>query len=347
MIRGIGLPPLWRPCGLLVCLASPAFAVPRLVLDKERHSFGDVYQGTMAEHRFRISNAGDGPLVISLVRSSCAPCTISTLDNRPIPSGGHRWLTLSYHAKGSLGRHTAAVFIHSNDAAAPVRRLAVDLNIVEPTGVPRLRCEPAKVDLGVVGVEASQVASLVLSNARDAKGPLRIAQAHSSPTCEPQIKLPLSLAPGQERVVTVKVTPDTPGVVQEQVTFVSNDPITPMVSVPISGYARAGDTSTGRDPAHGLVIEAVGDPVLVAGSGGRFCRRLRLTNGTEGPVHVSFPSGPESTASAVPGDLLLRQGQTQLVRLELLGERVGKSRHIRIEVRYPAVILEGRKLPAR
>jgi len=140
--------------GAMILAAFPldGLAASRATVHSDRHDFGEVLHGVSVEHRFRIENTGDSPLRIERIRSSCAACTAAVLSGNTIQPGGSAELKISYHAKDGLGRRNASLVIHSNDPVEPFKRIFLSATVVSAEGQPRLRCEPRRLDAGVVGL---------------------------------------------------------------------------------------------------------------------------------------------------------------------------------------------------
>jgi hypothetical protein len=55
---------------LLLLVAVPAFAGPRIVFEAETHDFGEVAEGVLLVHEFDFLNGGTEELVIEKLTSS-------------------------------------------------------------------------------------------------------------------------------------------------------------------------------------------------------------------------------------------------------------------------------------
>jgi hypothetical protein len=65
-------------------------ALPSIAFEADFHDFGEISEGTVAEHVFTFTNEGDGPLIISNAQGSCG-CTVPIWPRNPIAPGA-LWL---------------------------------------------------------------------------------------------------------------------------------------------------------------------------------------------------------------------------------------------------------------
>jgi hypothetical protein len=127
-------PPLLacRPAAALASLLlfPSAFADPRIAITPEELEMGHVKQGGRSETQLTVTNAGDAPLVIQRIVTSCPCATVSPLptSEAQLAPGESVDLTLRYTADEDPAGGGAAVAIYSNDPATPV--LVKDLRLV-------------------------------------------------------------------------------------------------------------------------------------------------------------------------------------------------------------------------
>jgi len=320
-----------------VLIGPVAFGAPKLELGATRVDFGPLMHGTAVDRRLRFRNAGDEPLTITAVRSSCPSCSVPSRPPESIAPGQEDFITLTYQAKGAVGDQRAVLYIHSNDPVEPEKTITITATIVSPDGAPRLSCNPAKLDLGVISVRQASMARLALGNGVSSQKALKIEGVTASEGCVVLKPFPREIAPGQKQALSVEVFAREPGVVREWVNIETNDPVTPIVNVPIEGYAVKDAGQPAPSQQNGLFLQLIGDAVAVPGTGGKFRQELLILNQTAGQVKVKFPQASGSLANAKPATLTLKPGQPEIVDLELDPEQVGKSESVRIEIEYPVV----------
>jgi hypothetical protein len=115
----------------MIPMSVVAANAPSMALDRTEHDFGDVQEGTEVKTSFVVSNAGNAPLVIDDVRTSCG-CTGAVAGSRQVPPGGSTQITVSYDAAGaSPGDKNHGVLIHCNDPNRPVAQLQIHVHVVK------------------------------------------------------------------------------------------------------------------------------------------------------------------------------------------------------------------------
>ena len=113
----------------IVCMAQ-AGARPRLVLDSDRHDFGAVTQGAVATHRFRVENAGDAPLTLVRLDSTCG-CTTAVLGRLRLEPGERTELEVRFSSAGLQGPVDKFVRLVTDDPARPVTILNFHADVVK------------------------------------------------------------------------------------------------------------------------------------------------------------------------------------------------------------------------
>jgi hypothetical protein len=102
---------------LLLALALPAFAAaPALVVEDFKYDFGQVYQGERVEHVYHFRNAGNAPLKIKKVRSSCG-CTAALVSAEMIDPGQGGEVKASFDSTRFRGRVTKTIYLYTNNPA--------------------------------------------------------------------------------------------------------------------------------------------------------------------------------------------------------------------------------------
>jgi Protein of unknown function (DUF1573) len=83
---------------------------------KEAHDFGEIPQGKPVSVEFEFTNAGDAPLLIADVATSCG-CTASDYSKEPIAPGKSSKIKVTYNA-ANLGAFTKTITVNFSDAEA-------------------------------------------------------------------------------------------------------------------------------------------------------------------------------------------------------------------------------------
>ena len=97
----------------LVLTATLVLNAPKISVDPASFDFGITSSGTELVHTFRLSNAGDQPLVISEVSTTCS-CTTAGLGPMTLAPGESTDFQITYSPTGS-GKQESTVTIKSND----------------------------------------------------------------------------------------------------------------------------------------------------------------------------------------------------------------------------------------
>lgn len=123
---------LIKLCAVLVSIITlssmTTLVEPVFKFEKESHDFGKVVKGKPVSYEFTFTNAGDAPLIISDVESTCG-CTVPKYPTTPIAPGGKGSITVTFNAASVQAGFTKAVTIKSN-ARTPVKVLYIKGEVV-------------------------------------------------------------------------------------------------------------------------------------------------------------------------------------------------------------------------
>jgi len=103
---------------LAMGIGAMGFAAPKISVDHAVYDFGEVIAGMTVTHTFVLTNAGDAPLVISRVWTSCG-CTTTALPKTTIAPGESVDLTVTFNSTGYRGKVGKSIYIKSNDPVTP------------------------------------------------------------------------------------------------------------------------------------------------------------------------------------------------------------------------------------
>lgn len=96
--------------------------------EKETHDFGKIPQGKPVSVDFVFVNAGEEPLIISNVESTCG-CTVPKYTTDPVAKGQKGTITVTFNAAAVQPGFTKAVTIKSN-ARTPIKVLYIKGEVV-------------------------------------------------------------------------------------------------------------------------------------------------------------------------------------------------------------------------
>ena len=91
-----------------------------IVFDKEEHDFGTLLQGEVVSYSFHFTNAGNIPLIISSVTTSCG-CTVGDYPREPIEPGERGSIKATYDSKGHQGFQSRTLTVMSNTIPAKTK----------------------------------------------------------------------------------------------------------------------------------------------------------------------------------------------------------------------------------
>jgi len=166
---------------IVVCSAVFAagfvHAAPKLLVDQPDYNFGSVPQGERVLHAFKFMNAGDEPLLISKVRSSCG-CTAVLLSEKRLEPGEEGELQSNFDSARFRGSVSKKIYLYSNDPQVPVKPLQIKGQVLELFSL-----VPRQVNFGVVKSGETFKKQVALENRTEE--PLLIVSVE---TTSPQLK---------------------------------------------------------------------------------------------------------------------------------------------------------------
>jgi len=142
----------------LICL-SLVIAQPKVqVVGGTTFDFGEIYQGSKAEHIFELKNVGNDTLRIGRVETSCG-CTAAMMSTENIPPGGSGKLSVAFNSAGYTGSVTKSVFVATNDTSQPMLTLHIALKIIV-----EIEVQPSYLIFQEVKVGQTTTGTVVLKN---------------------------------------------------------------------------------------------------------------------------------------------------------------------------------------
>jgi hypothetical protein len=127
--------------GLLVLAGAAAAgyaALPQapgqIELSAAQFDFGTVPNTGPVSHTFQVTNAGQGPLEITGLATSCG-CTSATIASRHLAPGASTELAVTYDPlahDGATGQFMRFVYVRSDDPKTPEASLTIYVTVVEP-----------------------------------------------------------------------------------------------------------------------------------------------------------------------------------------------------------------------
>jgi len=297
---------------------------------------------------------GGAPLILTKGSTSCK-CTISEVNEEPIPPSRSVKVTVQWSGKGNLGEFQQTANILTNDPARPQITLTINGRLtasvrLDPAELVFTRITAGEKVKGKVRVygdlaEPFQITDFKVDNPKIAG----LFEFHSRPLSAEQLKEAQDAKAGYE--VEVAIKPGLPvGPVREKILLSTSYSSHPTVELPVSGRVCSEIAIVGRgwEEENGLL-----DLNTVSGrTGGQFT--LSLFAG--GPHHAEIKYGPVEIDPDSVDVLKVEVGQTTLVnngamsRTTLtitippgsppanhLGSDTGKLGQIKIKTNHPNV----------
>ena len=99
----------------------------KIEFEKEVHDYGTIENGANGECKFKFTNTGNAPLIISNAKGSCG-CTVPSWPKEPIAPGASSEITVKYDTKRP-GAINKSVTITSNAVNEPTKVIRIKGNV--------------------------------------------------------------------------------------------------------------------------------------------------------------------------------------------------------------------------
>lgn len=206
--------------------ASAQLIGPKASAQITEHNFGDIKQGDVVSHTFKITNNGGDVLQILDVRASCG-CTAAQPDKKELKPGESTSIKVTFDSKGRRGAQVKTVRVITNDPEKKDINFVIRCNILvdesksQKSGA-SLYLPENQFNFGKVkeGTTVSHTFELI-NNGNDV---LNIKDIKTSCGCTAALVSNSNLKPGEKG--TLKVDLDTKGrqgKMSRTITIVSND----------------------------------------------------------------------------------------------------------------------------
>ena len=108
--------------------ASGVFA--KIIFNEESYDFGKVKEGPVLEYSFRFTNAGDKPLVIEKVQTSCGCTGAATDGKKEYGKGEGGEIKITFNTQGREGPQEKFVTVYTNEIRNSAKVLKFTCDIV-------------------------------------------------------------------------------------------------------------------------------------------------------------------------------------------------------------------------
>lgn len=93
--------------------SSESKTLPEMTFEYIDFDFGLIFPGEVVIHKYKFTNTGGSPLVISNVTASCG-CTIPTYSKEPIAPGEEGFVEVKFDSSGRKGIQNKSVVVLTN-----------------------------------------------------------------------------------------------------------------------------------------------------------------------------------------------------------------------------------------
>jgi len=190
--------------------------------------------GESAELLLTIENAGGSPLAVSDIRTDQPPFSVAGDTVFQLDPGVTRTVVVRF-APPNEGRFQATLSIASNDPHRPTSQVALaGIGEIAPVEDPHIVLDLKRLNFGMVPVGGSAQRNSTVKNR--GKAPLAVYRMHVEPSVfRVAGDMAFTVAPLASHTVVVEYKPEADVAHQGRLTFSSNDPLQPDVSVTLLG----------------------------------------------------------------------------------------------------------------
>jgi hypothetical protein len=337
-------------------LAQPSKSAPRpkVDFDTAEFNFGVMDSFGTGRHDFVLKNVGSAPLTLTKGSTSCK-CTISEVNEKPIPPGGSAKVTVQWSGKGNLDEFQQTANILTNDPARPQITLTINGRLTTSVRFDSAELHFTRITAGEVAkakirlygylTEPLKITDFKVNNPKVAN----LFEFHSRPLSPEQLKEDREANAGYEVEVTIK--PGLPvGPLREKILLSTSYSSHPTAELPVSGRVSSEIAIVGKGWSEENELLDLG--TVSSRTGGRCILSLFAA----GPHHAEIKYGPVEIDSDSSDVLKVEVGQTTPVskgtmsRTTLtitipagsppanhLGSDTGKLGQIKIKTTHPNV----------
>jgi len=271
------------------------------------HDFGPVPRGAKVTHDFTLVNRLAEPVTILNLRPSCG-CTSGRASASTVNPGESAVIETQMDTRNFLGHKATILFV--NLVTASGREAEVRLNVVSNI-LSDIVLNPGSIDFGTVlkGQGGSQVLTIDRIGAQNWRFQRMVSASRVLTAQLVETQRDPSGAVSYRLEVGIK--PDAPaGPIRDEIRLLSNDPETPSIPVPVTGWVRGDLTAS---PS----LLTMGEVNSAEGKQGRFIIRasqpfaITEISGAGDGFSISPPDGERKTLHMVTVAYKPEEGTTR------------------------------------
>lgn len=176
--------------------AAPPGPQPKAVIEKPLFDFGTALEGTMVRHTWKVTNAGQGRLVIRGVKTSCG-CTAAAPAKTNLAPGESTEISAGFDTRFQKGHQSRTITAYTNDPDTPQAIMTIQ-GVVKQ----QVAATPAQVVFGDVK-KGTEVTKEVTISDLTGEGGFTVGSITNS---NPAIKVTKEKRPDRKPGALLKVT---------------------------------------------------------------------------------------------------------------------------------------------
>lgn len=196
---------------ILTLLCGQALAAGTLTVDQKFLKLGSLKEGDVVKKTVQVTNKGNAPVTITNVSTSCS-CTTTTLGQTVLKPGESTPLEITYDTYKFPGKFEKYVTLVWGEGGRK-KTVVTLVGDVDPIPMGVLDVTPRKIAAGDMAVGKPVTLSFSITNTGDA--PMKVekvlGQKSGAVFFDAAKDGHMTLAPGQERNVSITVTAPAPG----------------------------------------------------------------------------------------------------------------------------------------
>ncbi len=205
------------------------FAQPHIKIEEMKYDFGNIKEGKLVTHEFKVKNIGTENLKLIKINTSCG-CTAVLTKKTNIAPKDSTYFRIEFNTYRRIGPQKKHIYVFSNDPKNKQVRVTFTANIIKKTeaerlkeNVPLIKLETDFVDFG--DVERGKILHREIGVKNIGKKTLMIQYLRSSCSCLSAYESTKYIKPGETGKIIIDYdTTDRLGKMSRTITIISNDP---------------------------------------------------------------------------------------------------------------------------
>ena len=279
-------------------------------------SYGNVLVGQQQAQAITVTNTGTNSVTINAANFTSPQFVLASALPMTLGAGQSGAVSIAA-APSSAGSFTASVTLvgSGGSASSPISLTATGVS-----SQPLISPSSTSVSFGNVSVGLQTTANFTISNTGAGNLNITMASIQGNDFGVTGFTTPATIPPGQATTLTITFKPDTASTIGGSIAFVSNDPNTPTLTIPLSGVGMSSPQGQISATPASLAFGT-----LNTGSSAE--QTVAITNSGNKNLRISAIATTNSdySASGIPTPVELVPGQTETLSV-LFTPSAGGSR---------------------